>query len=212
MNTIEGVFACRHRDRVVDDAVRRGLPVAEAERRLRGQRGTLAALRRLSQPIANACLVKVVIRTAAGNVHYVRPAPAYRQAREAGWKFVRKRARAGAVPRWFWYRHVGDTCAGGRAHREEAAHQALLWDLTRPPRPAVAAADTDLRIVRIASYPTGRRNGRNGYDEMRTFRRLPSGAWGMVSLAIVDRRRQGPAGLGWVCFSAKGGVLARGAP
>lgn len=212
MNTIECVVASRHPDRVVDDAVRRGLPVAEAERRLCGKRGTLAALRSLSQPIADAYLVNVAIRTAAGNVHYVRPASAYQQAVEAGWRFVRRRARWGAEARWFWYRQGGGICGDGRRLREEAAHEALTWDLTRPPAAAVTAADADSRIVRIAWYPTGGKGRRHAFDEMQVFRRLPSGAWGLASRAIVDRRRLGPPGPGWVCFSAKGGVLARGAP
>ena len=211
MNTIERVLACRQRDRAVENAVRRGLPVAEAERRLLGKRGTLAALRRLSQPVANAYLVNVAIRTAAGNVHYVRPASAYQQAMEAGWRFVRRRARWGAEARWFWYRQGDGICGDGRRLREEAAHEALTWDLTRPPRAAVTAADDDSRIVRIAWYPTGRKDPRYAVDEMLVFRRLPSGAWGLASRAIVDRRRLGPSGPGWVCFSARGGVLARGA-
>ena len=212
MNTIECVVASRHPDRVVDDAVRRGLPVAEAERRLCGKRGTLAALRRLSQPIANAYLVNVAIRTAAGNVHYVRPASAYQQAMEAGWRFVRRRARWGAEARWFWYRQGDCTCGDGRRLREEAAHEALTWDLIRPPPPAVTAADADSRVVRIAWYPTGRQGRRYAFDEMQVFRRLPSGAWGLASRTIVDRRRLGPPGPGWVCFSSRGGVLARGGP
>ena len=211
MNTIEHVFACQQRDRVVDDALRRGLPVAEAERRLRGQRGTLAALRRLSQPIANAYLVNVAIRTAAGNVHYVRPASAYQQALTAGWRFVRRRAHAGAELRWFWYRQGDGICGDGRRLREDAAHEALTWDLTRPPAAAVAAAGDDPRVVRIVWYPSGRWGWRNGRGEMRAFRRLPSGAWGMAARETVDRRRLGPDGKGWVCFSARGGVLARGA-
>lgn len=212
MNTIECVFASRHPDRVVDDAVRRGLPVAEAERRLCGKRGTLAALRRLSQPIANAYLVIVAIRRADGSIHYVKPATAYRLACEAGWRFVRRRVNAGAVPHWFWYRQGDGICGSGRRLREEAAYEALTWDLTRPPAAAVTAADADSRIVRIAWYPTGRKDSRNAFDEMQVFRRLPSGAWGLASRAVVDRRRLGPPGPGWVCFSSRGGVLARGAP
>ena len=213
MNTIECVFASRHRDRVVDDAVRRGLPLAEAERRLRGKRGTLAALRRLSQPVANAYLVTVAIRTAAGNLHYVRPESAYRLARAAGWRFVRRRVNAAAEARWFWYRPGDGVCgSGARRLREEAAREALTWDLIRPPSAAAAAADADSRIVRIAWYPTGRWDSRNAFDQMQVFRRLPSGAWGLASRPIVDRRRLGPPGPGWVCFSARCGVLARGAP
>lgn len=212
MNIIECVFASRHRDRVVDDALRRGLPVAEAERRLIGKRGTLAALRRLSQPVANAYLVTVAIRTAAGNVRYVRPAAAYQQAVEAGWRFVRRRVNAAAEVRWLFYRQGDGACGPGRRLREEAAHEALTWDLTRPPGRAVAAADADSRVVRIVWYPTGRWDSRNAFDQIRVFRRLPSGAWGLASRAIVDRRRLGPPGPGWVCFSTRGGVLARGTP
>lgn len=211
MNAIECVFACRHRDRVVDDALRRGLPVAEAEHRLLGKRGTLAVLRGLSQPIANAYLVTIAIRTAAGNVHYVKPESAYQLARAAGWRFVRRRVNAAAEARWFWYRQGDGVCGSGRRLREEGAHEALTWDLTRPPAKAAAAAEADSRVVRIVWYPTGRWDSRNAFDQMQVFRRLPAGVWGLASRAIVDRRRLGPSGPGWVCFSARGGVLARGA-
>lgn len=141
-------------------------------------------------------------------------ATAYRQACDAGWRFVRRRVRAGAAPRWFWYRQCGDICGDGLPRRDEAARRALLWDRTRPPMTAIKAAESDPRIVRIAWFPSGRWYWRNARGEMRSFRRLPwgGGAWGMVSLAVVDRRRKGSAGPGWVCFSAHGGVLARGAP
>ena len=185
--------------------------VAEAERQLCGRRGTLAALRRLSQPIANAHLVTVAIRREDGGVQFVRPQTAYQRARDAGWRFVQKRPSPCSMPRWFWYRQAGELSGDGRRRREEAAREALEWDSVRPPEAARAAAARDARIVRIDWYPGGPAGWRNGIGEALVFRRLPTGAWGMASRKMVDRRRKGPIKAAWLCFSDKGGVLARSA-
>lgn len=208
-NVIECVFACRQRNRLVLLAGRPVLGVAEAERQLCGSRGTLAALRRLSQLIANDGLVTVAIRRADGGVQFVRPQTAYQRARDAGWRFVQKRPRPCSMPRWFWYRQAGDLSGDGRPRREEAALEALEWDGIRPPEGARAAADRDPRIVRIDWYPFGPAGWRDGIGEALVFRRLPSGAWGMVSRKMVDRRRKAPVKAAWLCFSGRGGVLAR---
>ena len=185
------------------------LGVAEVERRLCGSRGTLAALRRLSQPTANDCLVTVAIRRADGGVQFVQPHTAYQRARDAGWRFVQMRPRPNVPPRWFWYPQSGDVSGDGLPRREQAALEALAWDGIRPPEGAQAAAERDARIVLIGWYPFGRWGWRNGTGEALSFRRLPSGAWGLVSRKTVDRRRKGAITAAWLCFSRKGGVLAK---
>ena len=205
---IESVFACRRRARMVARTRGRVLPVDEAERRLCGVHGTFGALRRLAQPVADAHLVTVAVRRADGGVHFIKPQSAYRRARAAGWRFVRRRPRPDVAPRWFWYRKAEDVCGGGLPLREDAALEALAWDGIRPPAEAVAAA-SDPRIELIAWYPSGRSGWRNRIGERRTFRRLPGGAWCLVSIKVVDLRRCGPAEAGWIRFCRRGGVLAR---
>ena len=112
----------------------------------------------------------------------VRPetaASAYRRAKAAGWKFIRRRRNPNHLylpVRWFFYRERADIDGDGFPRREEAAAVALIYDTWRPEDAIVAAVEDDPRIVSIVHYPDGwmplSYSGRDRFGPKLVLRRL----------------------------------------
>ncbi|MXW01563.1 MAG: hypothetical protein F4X59_18440 [Holophagales bacterium] len=73
-NTITAVDECWQRNHMTRGEGRKALSVSAARETLIGRTGTVKELRELARPVAEAHLVTVTIRTAAGHAHLVSPA------------------------------------------------------------------------------------------------------------------------------------------